>query len=52
VFNFADKSRCLVNLYPVYDHSDGARRLIQGGTIDLVKHPLSCNDQLSIKIAE
>jgi len=27
-------------------------RLIQGGTIDLVRHLLSCNDQPSIKIAE
>jgi len=29
-----------------------AMRLIQGGTIDLVRHLLSCNDQPSIKIAE
>jgi len=27
-------------------------RLIQGSAIDLVRHPMSCNDQPSIKIAE
>jgi len=31
---------------------EAARRLIQGGAIDLVRHLLSCNDHPSIKIAE
>ena len=29
-----------------------AEQLIQGGVFDFVEHPLSCDDALSIKIAE
>jgi len=45
-------SAFLLNLRKEWSSLRRARRLIQGGAIDLVRSILNCNDQPSIKIAE